>query len=67
MGHFLALCRGIQSTYVKKGVYLPNGQGPEGRVATKRDWTVGCIAVTDAEIEEIYAMVPDGTPIMIYP
>ncbi len=31
-----------------------------------RDWTAGCIAVTDDEIEEIYAMVTDGTPIFIY-
>ena len=30
------------------------------------DWTWGCIAVTDDEIEEIYAMVDDGTPISIY-
>jgi murein L,D-transpeptidase YafK len=32
-----------------------------------RDWTVGCIAVTDREIEEIYAMVAVGTPIFITP
>ncbi len=31
------------------------------------DWTAGCIAVTDPEIEEIYAMVRDGTPIWIWP
>ena len=31
-----------------------------------RDWTAGCIAVTDREIEEIYAMVRDGTPIAIH-
>ena len=31
-----------------------------------RDWTAGCISVTDPEIEEIYAMVRDGTPIDIY-
>lgn len=31
-----------------------------------RDWTAGCIAVTDRQIEEIYAMVRDGTPIDIY-
>jgi murein L,D-transpeptidase YafK len=30
-----------------------------------RDWTHGCIAVTDGEIEEIWGMVPDGTPIEI--
>lgn len=32
-----------------------------------RDWTAGCIAVTDKEIEQIYAMVENGTPISIYP
>ncbi|MEL6914325.1 MAG: L,D-transpeptidase family protein [Pseudomonadota bacterium] len=31
------------------------------------DWTWGCIAVTDREIEEIFAMVEVGTPISIYP
>ncbi len=31
------------------------------------DWTAGCIAVTNDEIEEIYRMVPIGTPITIKP
>lgn len=31
-----------------------------------RDWTAGCISVTDRQIEEIYAMVRNGTPIDIY-
>ena len=31
------------------------------------DWTWGCIAVTNDEMEDIYAMVRDGTPISIYP
>ena len=31
------------------------------------DWTEGCIAVTDREMETIYSMVRDGTPIMIRP
>lgn len=31
------------------------------------DWTRGCIAVTDAEIEEIWFLVRDGTPIEIRP
>ncbi len=33
----------------------------------KRDWTFGCIAVTNPEIEEIWRLVPDGTPIEIRP
>jgi murein L,D-transpeptidase YafK len=32
----------------------------------RSDWTWGCIAVTNDEIEEIYSMVGDGTPISIY-
>ncbi|WP_347266395.1 L,D-transpeptidase family protein [Paracoccus sp. (in: a-proteobacteria)] len=46
-----------------------HGQGPEGRVQSKlkQDWTAGCIAVTDDEVEDIYAMVRDGTPIVITP
>lgn len=31
------------------------------------DWTEGCIAVTNAEIEEIWRAVDDGTPIAILP
>jgi murein L,D-transpeptidase YafK len=31
----------------------------------KRDWTAGCIAVTDRQMEEIYSMVKNGTPILI--
>jgi murein L,D-transpeptidase YafK len=31
------------------------------------DWTAGCIAVTDEELEELYAMVEVGTPIFIKP
>ena len=31
------------------------------------DWTEGCIAVTDREMETIYSMVRDGTPIIIRP
>ena len=38
---------------------------PGNRVGPGRDWTAGCIAVTNAEIEEIWATVPTGTPITI--
>ena len=33
----------------------------------EKDWTWGCIAVTDREMEEIYSMVNVGTVIYIYP
>lgn len=31
------------------------------------DWTEGCIAVTNEEMDEIWKLVPDGTPIEILP
>jgi murein L,D-transpeptidase YafK len=31
------------------------------------DWTDGCIAVSNAEMDEIWRAVPDGTPIEIKP
>ena len=46
---------------------LPNGLGWVGEAHRLRDWTDGCIAVTDSEIEEIARVVPDGTPIVIHP
>ncbi len=46
---------------------LPNGLGWLGRRHLDRDWTDGCIAVTNQEIEEIWGAVPNGTPIEIRP
>lgn len=33
----------------------------------KGDWTWGCISVTNKQMEDIYAMVGNGTPIQINP
>ena len=44
-----------------------NGLGYIGRLHQSVDWTNGCIAVTNAEIEEIARVVPAGTPITIHP
>ena len=44
--------------------------GREGAAAAARkkaDWTAGCIAVEDTEIEEIFAMVQGGVPVVINP
>jgi len=46
---------------------LPNGFGWLGAAHRSLDWTDGCIAVTDAEIDEIWQLVADGTPIEIKP
>ncbi len=44
-----------------------NGLGFIGRLHRIFDWTDGCIAVTDREIDEICSAVADGTPIEIEP
>src|SRR5258707_67493 len=46
---------------------LPNGQGHIGKAHLQTDWTEGCIAVTDPEIEEIWGLVRDGTRVEINP
>ena len=46
---------------------LPNGRGWIGRFHRRNDWTAGCIALADFEIEEIYRAVPDGTPVELRP
>ena len=46
---------------------LPNGYGALGRLHLAHDWTNSCIAVTNEEIDEIWNLVPDGTPIDIRP
>jgi murein L,D-transpeptidase YafK len=46
---------------------LPNGYGWIGQGHRLKDWTDGCIAVTNEEIDEIWRTVPDGTPIEIRP
>ena len=43
----------------------PNGLPYDARVPG--DWTDGCIALSNAEIAELWSLVPDGTPIEIRP
>ncbi len=40
--------------------------GTPKRFRRDPDWTWGCIAVKDGEMEDIYAMVNVGTPIFLY-
>jgi murein L,D-transpeptidase YafK len=46
---------------------IKNGMGWVGSIHTWYDWTQGCIAVTDKEIEEIDKLVPNGTVVEIRP
>jgi murein L,D-transpeptidase YafK len=45
----------------------PNRWRALGFVLDHVDWTAGCIAVSDQEIEEIWKLVPNGTVVEIRP
>lgn len=46
---------------------IRNGLGWLGRAHRLIDWTNGCVAVSNPEIEEIWRAVPNGTPVDIKP
>ncbi len=46
---------------------LSQAQRAGKKASVSSDWTNGCIAVTNTEIEEIWELVQDGTPIEIKP
>jgi len=41
--------------------------GTPDRALLDRDWTTGCIAVSNEDMDLIWQLVPDGTPITIRP
>jgi len=59
--------RGVNAGFDIEIHGLPNGRGWMGAAHREKNWTVGCIAVTDQEIEELYRVTPDGTTIEIRP
>ena len=46
---------------------IKNGFSSVGDAHTEVDWTKGCVAVTDEEIEEISMLAPNGTIVEIRP
>lgn len=46
---------------------LRNGIGWIGKLHRLTDWTLGCVAVTDREMEELWRTVPDGTFVEMKP
>jgi murein L,D-transpeptidase YafK len=46
---------------------IQNGRGWIGAFHRWNDWTAGCIALTDEEIEELWRVTPDGTIVDIGP
>ena len=46
---------------------IQNGHGWIGAFHRLHDWTAGCIALTDEEIEELWRITPDETTVEIRP
>jgi len=46
---------------------LPKQFSDAGKDHRLDDWTNGCVALTNQEIEEVWRAVPDGTPVHIKP
>lgn len=45
----------------------PNGPRKWFSGHPEKDWTTGCIAVTDAQMREIWSRVPTGARVVIHP
>ncbi len=43
----------------------PNGNGRLAHITQQYDWTNGCIAVTDEDMDEIWNLIEENTPIII--
>ena len=62
-------------TRARAGGYSPGGDifihgqpnSRKGQPTVRQDWTAGCIAVSNTEIEEIWAATPNGTLVEIRP
>lgn len=66
--------RGAPLWQTRLGGWVGIHGGSDGAFAKKRakqrgtsDWTAGCIALTDREIEEIYAATKIGAPVVVRP
>jgi len=46
---------------------MKNGLGWLGRLHLALDWTDGCVALTNREMDEVWRAVPDGTRIILEP
>lgn len=49
------------------GLIMIHGQPTDRREKKTGDWTFGCIAVSDMEIDEIWSLTTHGTPVDILP
>ena len=63
------VARAAEGSYSPGGDIFIHGQPPgiEDRYMIEADWTAGCIAVSNATIEELWRVVPMGTEVEIVP
>ena len=57
----------IQLEYLKRKGFHSVGFEDLADSHFKRNWTRGCIAVNNAEMDDLWRLVADGTPIVIKP
>ena len=62
-----AAARGVSAGFDIMVHGIQNGRGWIGAFHRWKNWTAGCIALTDEEIEELWRVTPDGTTIEIRP
>jgi murein L,D-transpeptidase YafK len=62
-----AATRGVSAGFDIMIHGIQNGRGWIGAFHRVNDWTAGCIALTDEEIEELWRVTPDGTTVEIQP
>jgi murein L,D-transpeptidase YafK len=62
-----AAARGVSAGFDIMIHGIQNGRGWIGRFHRWKNWTAGCIALTDEEIEELWRVTPDGTIVEIRP
>ena len=62
-----AAARGLPAGYDIMVHGLPNGRSWPGAFHRRKDWTAGCIALSDQEIEELWRVTPDQSTIEILP
>ncbi|NJO37096.1 MAG: L,D-transpeptidase family protein [Rhizobiales bacterium] len=62
-----ALRRGVSPGGLVMIHGLPNGRRADEMNHPANDWTNGCIAVTNDEMDQIWSLVEDGTTIIIFP
>jgi murein L,D-transpeptidase YafK len=59
--------RARSAGYEPGGLIMIHGQPNEAPERRNGDWTFGCIAVTNMEIDEIWNLTTQGTPVEILP